>query len=246
MTPAATPQPAVCSHGLTHIGRVRPRNEDAYLDDSERGLWAVADGMGGHSAGDYASRRIVEALAQAECSGDLDGSVAAVRDRLTAVDAELRRRAAALGPGETIASTVVVLLAEQWRYACLWAGDSRAYLLRDGAMRQLTVDHSLVQELVDGGVLSAAAARSHPQANVVTQAIGAGRLEFGAVEDGVRAGDRFLLCSDGLTGMVDDPEIACELGKGTPEEASLRLVDLALVQGGVDNVSVVVVEFRAD
>src|ERR1700730_5143324 len=121
---------------------------------------------------------------------------------LSAVDAALRERAANLRPGAVIASTVVVLLAGAGEFACLWAGDSRLYRWRDGQLQQLTTDHSRVQELLDLGLLQAEEAESHPAAHVVTQAIGGGMLRFGAIREAIRAGDRFLLCSDGLTNMV--------------------------------------------
>src|SRR5258707_13164638 len=112
-----------------------------------------------------------------------------------------------LWPAAVVASTVVVLLAAETEFACLWAGDSRMYRWRDGELRQLTTDHSHVQEMVDAGRLSPEAAARHPQSNIVTCAIGGGRLEFGNIRDTLRAGDRYLLCSDGLTNMVGDDKI---------------------------------------
>lgn len=235
-------QPArFLSHGLTHVGLVRRRNEDAFLDRPELGLWAVADGMGGHAEGDYASARIVAALAALEPPGDLSQFIEAAAERLREVDAELRARAARLGPRAAIASTVVVLLADAREFAVLWAGDSRAYRWRNGEFRQLTVDHSHVQELVDAGQLAAEAAASHPQSHVVTQAIGAGRLEFGILRERLVAGDRFLLCSDGLTNMVGDADIAREIAAAPPAIAAERLLERVLARGAVDNATIVVV-----
>jgi len=229
------------SHGLTHVGLVRQRNEDAFLDRPELGLWAVADGMGGHEAGDYASARIVAALGELSPPRDLGAFIEAAAACLSAVDAELRTRAARLGPAAVIASTVVVLLAEADEVAVLWAGDSRAYRWRDGDCRQLTVDHSHVQELVDAGLLPAEAAASHPQSHVVTQAIGGGRLEFGILREALAAGDRFLLCSDGLTNMVSDADIAREIAAAPPRLAAERLLDRVLAAGAVDNATIVIV-----
>jgi serine/threonine protein phosphatase PrpC len=131
------------SHGLTHVGLVRRRNEDAFLDRPELGrglgLWAVADGMGGHEAGDYASARIVAALGALDPTGDLGAFIEVAAGQLREVDAELRARASLLGPAAVIASTVVVLLAQAEEFAVLWAGDSRAYRWRNGECRQLTV-----------------------------------------------------------------------------------------------------------
>ena len=234
------------SHGLTHVGLVRRRNEDAFLDRPEVGLWAVADGMGGHEAGDYASARIVAALSEIAPTGDLAAFANSCEARLRDVDAELRIRAAMLGPAATIASTVVLLLADESEYICVWAGDSRIYLWRNGELRRLTTDHSRVQELVDAGLLAPESAASHPHSNIVTCAIGGGRLEFGRVSEALGPGDRFLLCSDGLTNMMTDPEIARELSPpAMPAVTAQRLLDLVLARGAHDNVTVVVVATEA-
>ena len=231
------------SHGLTHAGLVRRRNEDAFLDRPDVGLWAVADGMGGHEAGDYASARVVVALGEIAPPADLDDSASACEARLREVDAELRARAAMLGPAATIASTVVVLLADEHGFVCLWAGDSRIYRWCAGELSRLTTDHSRVQELVDAGLLAPESAANHPHSNIVTRAIGGGRLEFGRLREPLKPGDRFLLCSDGLTNMVTDPEIARELnGAAVSAEAAQHLLDLVLARGAHDNVTVVVVD----
>jgi len=229
------------SYGLTHVGLVRRRNEDAFLDRPELGLWAVADGMGGHEAGDYASARIVAALGALEPPGELGAFVEAAAAGLREVDAELRARAPRLGPAAVIASTIVLLLADAGEFAVLWAGDSRAYRWRNGECRQLSVDHSHVQELVDARLLPAEAAASHPQSHVVTRAIGGGRLEFGILREALVAGDRFLLCSDGLTNMVSDADIAREIAAAPPRRAAERLIDRVLAAGAVDNATIVIV-----
>jgi len=236
------------SHGLTHVGLVRRRNEDAFLDRPAPGpglgLWAVADGMGGHAQGDYASASIVAALDAPGADwppGELGQFIEAAAGRLNAVDAELRARASRLGPGAAIASTVVVLLAQAGEFAVLWAGDSRAYHWRNGEFRRLTVDHSHVQELVEAGLLRAEEAAFNPQSHVVTRAIGAGRLEFGLMRQALVAGDRFLLCSDGLTNMVGDCDIAREIAAAPPRIAAERLLERVLAAGAVDNATIVVV-----
>ncbi|MGC2412909.1 MAG: protein phosphatase 2C domain-containing protein [Stellaceae bacterium] len=229
------------SHGLTHVGLVRRRNEDAFLDRPERGLWVVADGMGGHEEGDYASARVIAALAELEPPGEFGEVIDAAAGRLCEVDAELRARASRLGPGAAIASTVVVLFADPREFAVLWAGDSRAYRWRNGRLRQLTVDHSHVQDLVDAGLLPAEAAALHPKSHIVTQAIGAGRLEFGTLREALIPGDRFLLCSDGLTNMVSDTEIAREIAAAPPRIATERLRDRVLARGAVDNFTIIIV-----
>jgi serine/threonine protein phosphatase PrpC len=237
--------PAVrfASHALTHIGLVRRRNEDAFLDRPDVGLWAVADGMGGHEAGDYASTRIVTTLGEIAPPRDIEAFANACAERLRDVDAELRDRAAMLGPAATIASTVVVLIADEREFACLWAGDSRIYRWRGGELSRLTRDHSRVQELVDTGLLTPERAAPHPERNIVTRAIGGGRLEFGRLREPLEPGDRFLLCSDGLTNMVADAEIARELAPpASSDRAAQRLLDLVLARGAHDNVTAVVID----
>jgi serine/threonine protein phosphatase PrpC len=202
--------------------------------------------MGGHAQGDYASARIVAALSALEPARDLGELIQGAEQRLREVDAELRARAARLGPTAAIASTVVVLFADSRfadsrEFAVLWAGDSRAYRWRTGEFRQLTVDHSHVQELVEAGLLRAEEAASHPQSHVVTQAIGAGRLEFGVRREPLVAGDRFLLCSDGLTNMVGDPDIAREIAAASPRIAAERLLERVLAAGAVDNATIIII-----
>ncbi len=197
--------------------------------------------MGGHEEGDYASARVVSALAELEPPGEVGEVIDAAAGRLREVDAELRARASRLGPGAAIASTVVVLFADPREFAVLWAGDSRVYRWRNGRLRQLTVDHSHVQELVDAGLLPAEAAALHPKSHIVTQAIGAGRLEFGTLREALIPGDRFLLCSDGLTNMVSDTEIAREIAAAPPRIAAERLRDRVLARGAVDNFTIIIV-----
>ncbi|HEY9348845.1 MAG TPA: serine/threonine-protein phosphatase, partial [Inquilinus sp.] len=146
-----------------------------------------------------------------------------------------------------IGATVVVLLLRDGRYACLWAGDSRLYLLRDGMLRQLTRDHSYVQRLIDSGSRTPEQGRRHPGANVITRAVGAsGPLELDMVQGDSRPGDVFLLCSDGLTNVVAEAEIADRLAALPCEAASTALLDLALARGAPDNVTLVVLAHLAD
>jgi serine/threonine-protein phosphatase Stp1 len=228
------------SHAATHPGAVRPRNEDALLDRPEIGLWAVADGAGGHGAGDVASTAIVAALAAIPAGLSAAELLAQVRLRLTEVHVGLQEEAARRGPGRILASTVVVMLARGEHFAMLWAGDSRGYLLRNGLLQRVTRDHSLVQELVDQGTLREEDAESHPQANVITRAIGAqGELELDKVSGRIAAGDRYLLCTDGLFKTIPEGEIAAILARGGDPEA---IVTDAVGRGARDNVSAVAVD----
>jgi serine/threonine protein phosphatase PrpC len=201
--------------------------------------------MGGHAAGDYASSEIVKALGTIKFATDLEDYVDEVKKRLSIVDFQLRGQGARLGQGAVIASTVVALLVYGEEFAAIWAGDSRAYLWRDRELRQLTTDHSRVQELIDAGALSAADAALHPEAHVVTQAIGGAKLRFGTRVGTVRPGDRFLLCSDGLTNMLADGEIAAVLETATPQSAAERLRNGVLARGADDNVTIVIAAAEA-
>jgi serine/threonine protein phosphatase Stp1 len=165
---------------------------------------------------------------------------------MAATHAALRERAARQGHG-MIASTVVVLIARHGHFACLWAGDSRAYLLRDGALARVTRDHSLVQELVDSGQITDAEAENHPRANVITRAVGseADMVELDKVTDRLVDGDRFLLCSDGLSKELSDAEMLEILRVYDAEPAAERLVAAALVRNARDNVTAVVLEVFA-
>lgn len=230
---------ALASEAATHPGTVRPRNEDAFVDRPDVGLWAVADGAGGHGAGDVASAAAVAALQDLPPALSAAEMLAQVRLRITAVHAELQRRAQEAGPGRIIATTLAVLLARGGHFACLWAGDSRIYLLRDGAFTRLTRDHSLVQDLVDQGVLREEEAEAHPQANVITRAVGAaGELELDKTSARLAPGDLFLLCSDGLFKAVPEAEIGRMLADGFGAEV---LLQAALANGARDNVTAIVV-----
>ena len=226
----------------TDVGRVRSLNEDALLDRGDIGLWVVADGMGGHAAGDFASQAIVDALGQVAPPSGGSSFLRDVEERIQVAHAALRRESLARGAGGIIGSTVVALLAWNRHYACIWAGDSRLYLLRDGALRRVSRDHSLVQDLVDAGELAPEQAESHPQANVVTRAVGAvEHLVLDKTHEQISVGDMFLLCSDGLTRHVSDQEIAAVLTDETAPGVAQVLIDLALERGARDNVTTVVV-----
>lgn len=229
------------SASLSDVGRVRSVNEDACLEQPERGLWAVADGMGGHTLGDVASRMVVDALARMSGDGDLATRAAEVRACLADVNRRLMTEAA-MREVQTIGSTAAVLLAGDARGLCLWAGDSRIYLYRDGTLQQLTRDHSHVEELVSHGLLSPDEARRHPARNLITRAVGvADQFGMDEVELQVLHGDIFLLCSDGLSNEAGDEEIAALLAGNDLCAATRQLVQCALAHGGRDNISVVTV-----
>jgi len=243
---ASTPQFHFVSGAATHVGCVRKLNEDSYLDRADLGLWAVADGMGGHDAGDHASQLTVAALDQIPLAASAPALLSSVKSALHSTNAELRQEAAARGPGRIIASTVVTLLAYGQHYACVWAGDSRLYRLRDEALQQISRDHSHVQEMIDSQLLSPQEARNHPYSNVVTRAVGAtDELELETCHDRLRPGDLFLLCSDGLTKEVEEDEIRAILMRESLFDAPYALIEAAIAHGASDNVTVVAVQCRA-
>ncbi len=231
------------SFARTDAGKVRKVNEDSMLDNGPAGIWAVADGMGGHAAGDVASSSIVNSLSDLKPSADADALVSAIEQRLLDTNNDLLRQSEEREDRQTMGSTVVVLLAFGKKILCLWAGDSRLYRLRDGILSQITIDHSKVQDLVDEGLLTEDEAEKHPDANVITRAIGANRRLFIDMDiHDVQRGDRYLLCSDGLFKEVMQYEINELLDQGTPEEACNTLIELTLERGSRDNVTVIVVE----
>jgi serine/threonine protein phosphatase Stp1 len=228
------------SWARTHEGRVRDHNEDSYCAKEPQGLWAVADGMGGHEGGEWASAKLIEKIDAIELPKDFEQAQAMVAEaigeanRLILREAQSRRK--------QMGSTIVTLLVQGRRYAVQWVGDSRAYLLRDGALSQLSRDHTQVQEMVDRGVMRPEDAVNHPMGHILSRAIGVTEaVEVEHVTGEVVPGDVFLLCSDGLHGYVDEKEIARLLGRGTPERASQELVELTLQNGAPDNVTVVAV-----
>jgi serine/threonine-protein phosphatase Stp1 len=227
----------------THVGKVRRINEDAVLDLGRLGLWAVADGVGGADAGDRASQLIVTSLSRVADPASAAGFLDQVRAVLEGANHQLRTEAAALGSDRLIASTVVCLLFFQHWYCGVWAGDSRIYRLRSQRLEQITHDHSEVQSLLDYGLITPEEARQHPSANVITRAIGADDvLLLDAVEGTIESGDAFLLCSDGLTKVVEDREIGAVLGSRSSAETVRDLIQTTLDRGAPDNVSVAAIK----
>ena len=226
----------------THPGLKRKVNEDSILVRTERGLWAVADGMGGHEAGDVASSSVVEALSIVPPNANLERFVNDATTALHNVNRQLIQLARQGTHPRTIGSTVVSLVIAGDQFACMWAGDSRAYRIREGEIAQVTRDHSLVQDLIDAGMLSPAEAEGHPNANVVTRAVGATEeLNVDVSAGETREGDLFILASDGLTRVVNDDLIYGELTSKPLEQSADRLVEMVLERGAPDNVSFVIV-----
>lgn len=226
----------------TDVGHGRKGNEDALLCLPERGLWAVADGMGGHEAGEVASAMVVEALANVAATEGLDNRLGRAEVALQAVNDSLGAISRAQDQKRPMGSTVVALWIDEGRYACMWVGDSRAYCVRQGAIRQISRDHSLVQDLVEAGMLDETQAEGHPNANVLTRAVGASsRFQVDRVAGDVASGDVFVLASDGLTRLVTAEEIFATVSAHAPGAAADHLLQMALRRGAPDNVTLVVV-----
>lgn len=226
----------------THVGMVRTLNEDRFVDRPQIALWAVADGMGGHQAGEVAAGMLADALMAVETFGSGYAFLDNVQDAVERVNRALIAHAAIGPPGTVIGATIVTLMAFAGHYACLWAGDSRAYLLRGGRLEQITRDHSMVQELIDSGALARRDAKSYGRSNVITRAVGVNdRLALDLHQGPILEGDIFLLCSDGLSNMVEDHEIAAQLSGSALGPAADALIATTLERGAKDNVTLVLI-----
>lgn len=225
----------------THRGKRRRHNEDAVLSRSREGLWAVADGMGGHQAGEVASQAITGALSRVCLGGPLSAQVDAVEDALVSVNDDLRLHARSQGEGTTIGSTVVTLLAQGELGVVLWAGDSRLYRLREGRLEQITRDHNPICDLLDSGAVSEAEALA-AETNIITRAVGGQpHLYLDLAVFDVSHGDTYLLCSDGLYRDLDMDVLAQGLAVGGVDGAAESLLGLCLEGPARDNISLVIV-----
>jgi PPM family protein phosphatase len=233
----------------TDVGVVRSGNEDSYLMATERGLFIVADGMGGHAAGEVASematRIIAESFHPARGMSD-DELMSQMIGAIRSANESIFRRTLSEHDKRGMGTTTTVMTLLPRRYLIGQVGDSRAYLLRGETLTQLTKDHSYVQEQVDAGRLQPEEARTHPYANVITRCVGSSSdvvpdLYFGTLE----AGDLLLLASDGLTGMLDDPDVQEIMASGDPLETMIdRLIAGANHRGGLDNVTTILVRIE--
>ena len=236
----------------TDVGMIRSGNEDNFFADANpaRGIFIVADGMGGHAAGEVASEMAVQIVAR-ELNGISDLHASETEDRvmqaLLRANHAIYERTIAEVDKQGMGTTVSALLLAGRRYLIGQVGDSRIYLVRDGALRQLTKDHSYVQEQVDAGYLTPEQARYHPYSNVITRCVGASdEVEPDTFAGEVKAGDLFLVASDGLTGMVDDRRLHQLLvSRATPERIIDALIAEANGRGGLDNITAVLVKVSA-
>jgi serine/threonine protein phosphatase PrpC len=234
------------SVGRTHVGKVRSLNEDSLVERSDLNVWAVSDGMGGHTAGDVASGLITTAigtLAPSARGASLSERLAEV---LVRANDELFRRGASMSRNRTMGATVTVLGVENGRYVCLWAGDSRLYRYRDGTLSQVTRDHRYIQDLLDSGVLNEQEAEHHPRRSVITRAVGVdATLKLDRRDGAVEAGDIFLLATDGVTAVCKDAELGEIIASRELAGAADEIVRLCLERGAPDNLSLVLVKATA-
>ena len=244
-TPGKTKTLSWSSCGISDTGKVRRHNEDSMLERPEIGLWVVADGMGGHAAGDFASQMIVSSLKKVHEGIELNRMINDIEDRLIEVNKRLIDKANQTAKRTTIGSTVVVMVAYQKYCIYMWAGDSRLYRLRNLDLRQITTDHSQVELYVEKGLISREEAAVHPHGNMITRAVGATDELFLDMDiQEMNSKDRYMLCSDGLTKHITDFEIQDILGEGTNKETCKTLIDLTLERGAGDNVTVIVVDIE--
>lgn len=231
---------------ISHVGRVRSANEDNLVVRPEFGVWAVADGMGGHENGALASATVVAAIERIGVTQSAPELLARLEDGVLQANAELRQRIADNG-GAPMGSTLAVLLVHDRHFACVWSGDSRIYLIRAGQITQISRDHTEVQDMVERGVLTPAEAKNSPRRHVITRAIGVHDLPELDLDSGeIESEDVFVLCSDGLTEHVDDDEILHAVDETSAQQACNALLALTLQRGARDNVTVIIVRYHQD
>jgi serine/threonine protein phosphatase PrpC len=231
------------SFAVTHVGNIRKMNEDAVVDNDAAGVWAVADGMGGHSAGDVASSKVAEELLKIGLHDTLGKMVDAVEDAIIATHQYLVQLANERGPEHIIGTTVAGVIGFGCRAVVFWIGDSRVYLFRNGVLQLLSEDHTAVEELVQMGIILREDAHTHADKNVINRAVGADERSCLDLDDlSVAVGDIFLICSDGLNKELSDKEIEAVLaGGGSLQELGSKLMDMGLARDARDNTSIVLV-----
>lgn len=227
---------------FTDVGKVRKINEDSHFSNPEQAHWAVADGMGGHEAGDVASQAISAALSKLSRKGDFSDFIDQIEDSLCDVNTHLR----SITEGDDVCgSTVVGMCLQGSHFAYYWAGDSRLYRFRRGALEMLSIDHTYLQELIDEGSIQPAEANDHPEKSVITRAVGADDDIYVDFEiDSLIDKDIYMLCSDGVEKKLTDPEVE-DILRNNPENlkaAGQEIIDTVLERGAPDNVTLILIE----
>lgn len=235
-------------YAISDVGKVRPINEDSYYLPAEgERFCAVADGMGGHNAGEVASRLAVDAFADRMRSSERTNAMA-IHDAVEAANEQVYTEAGKDACKAGMGTTFTGLCEENGFVHIAHVGDSRAYLIRNGAIMRLTMDHTLVEQLVLQGVITVREAKVHPQRNYITRALGMDKtVEVDLIQLDLRVGDVFLLCTDGLSNHVEEKDmLSVTLGDGTWTEKLGRLLDIALEAGGSDNITAMYIPFEED
>lgn len=227
----------------SNVGMVRKINEDSIMSKPEAGLWAVADGMGGYEAGDVASKMIVSSLAEIEKHEHLSSFVDDIENKIIDANHRILEYSEIMHDGRTLGSTIISLLIKGQVGVCLWAGDSRLYLLRNNQLQQISRDHSHVQELLDQGTITEEEAINHPDGNVITRAVGTSHEIYVDIKAfNVQLGDTFLLCSDGLYNSVEESDIEQYMRSNDTGDSVKQMIVKSLENGAPDNVSIVLVK----
>ena len=231
----------------THTGHVRSLNEDACCDNAAQGLWCVADGMGGHDAGEVAAAMVVDVIAGLQLQDDLAARIDRVITAIQQVNHRLTTEMTIAGEDQVMGCTVVALIIVDDECACLWAGDSRLYLLRDDCLYQMSRDHSVVEDLIEQGVLQPEEAASHPQRHVITRAVGVDdELQLEQISFQLQDHDVLLLCSDGLYGELHPDAIMAILAQDMDSQVMAQeLIQQTLAGEARDNVTVSVITVQA-
>lgn len=233
------------SSAATHCGAIRNMNEDAFLNRNNDGLWVVADGMGGHEAGEVASEMISTCMGNSNIHQPLADVVDVLEDTLLEVHHKIRSYARTHCEGRTMGSTVVSLFVRDSVGVCLWAGDSRLYRYRNNQLQSISEDHSQVNEMLSRGMITAEEAVNHPASNVITRAVGASETLYVDVTlVQLQPGDLYLLCSDGLYGAISEEAIAQHMACGDVDVITQTLIDASLQAGARDNVTVIAVKMQ--
>lgn len=231
------------SAGLTDVGKVRKINEDAIMSRPDACLWAIADGMGGHEAGDIASKMIVKSLEDVKIDEDLNAAVKSIEECIHDVNRRIIEYSEIMLDGRITGATLVSFLINNQLGVCLWAGDSRLYRFHNNTLEQISRDHSRTEELLKSGLIKPENASSHPESNVITRAVGVSEdLNLETRVFSIQSGDTFLLCSDGLYNSVSNEIMIQYLSCEDPNEAVQGLISAALYNQANDNASVIVLK----
>lgn len=233
----------ISSAQRTHRGYKRKHNEDSILTHEDGQLFVVADGMGGHAAGDLASQSITAELSRLTLATEQQSAIEQIEAALISVNNKIHSGILFDNDKALAGSTVVVAYIEEDWCSCLWVGDSRLYIFRNNRLYQITRDHSLVQEMLDQGQLTQDEARTHPKANVITRAVGVDKnIQIDINQFAIQSGDKLLLCSDGLYNEITSEVIIASLKEDKADHIANKLLGEVLLRDASDNISIIVIE----